>query len=44
MIGGVSPVGELPGVDELAPPADIDLSRLSDLGPTIELLREVGAL
>ncbi|WP_132058374.1 extracellular solute-binding protein [Halorussus amylolyticus] len=41
MIPGVKPVGGLPTVDELSPP-DVDLSELSDLEPTDELLDEVG--
>ncbi|USZ68423.1 extracellular solute-binding protein [Halorussus salilacus] len=41
MISGVEPVGGLPTVDELSPP-DVDLSELSDLDPTNELLDEVG--
>jgi iron(III) transport system substrate-binding protein len=43
MIPGVPPVGDLPSIDELNPP-DIDLSQLSDIGPTVELMREVGVL
>lgn len=43
MIPGVPPVGDLPSIDELNPP-DIDLSRLSEIGPTVELMREVGVL
>ncbi len=41
MIEGVSPVGGLPTVDELSPP-DIDLAKLSDLEPTLELMDEAG--
>ncbi len=37
----VQPVGDLPTVDELNTP-DIDLTQLSDLEPTVELLRDVG--
>jgi iron(III) transport system substrate-binding protein len=44
LIPGVDPVGELPTIDELNPPDGIDLSQLAELGPTIELLRELGAL
>jgi iron(III) transport system substrate-binding protein len=42
VIEGVDPVGELPPVDELDVP-DIDLTELSDLEPTVELMREAGA-
>ena len=42
-IPGVKPVGGLPTVDELNPP-DIDLSQLSDTGPTLDLLDETGVL
>ncbi|WP_436910612.1 extracellular solute-binding protein [Halosimplex marinum] len=43
MIPGVQPVGGLPTVDELSPP-DIDLSELSNLEPTLELMRDAGVL
>jgi iron(III) transport system substrate-binding protein len=43
MIPDVEPVGPLPTVDELEPP-EVDLSELSDLEPTQELMREVGVL
>ena len=43
MVPGVPPVGGLPRVDELSPP-DIDLRQLDDVGGTIDLLRETGAL
>ncbi|PSP97215.1 iron ABC transporter substrate-binding protein [Halobacteriales archaeon QS_5_70_17] len=36
------PIGDLPPVSELNPPSEIDLAQLSDIQPTIELLREVG--
>jgi len=46
MIPGVEPVQpgsiDLPTIDELNPPTDIDLSQLADLGPTLELMREAG--
>ncbi len=42
-VPGVKPVGGLPTVDELNPP-DIDLSELSDTGPTLDLLDETGVL
>ncbi|MFD1645309.1 extracellular solute-binding protein [Haloarchaeobius litoreus] len=41
LISEVEPVGDLPPVDELATP-DFDLAQLSDIGPTIDLMREVG--
>ncbi|WP_435332614.1 extracellular solute-binding protein [Haloarchaeobius sp. TZWWS8] len=41
VIPEVNPVGDLPPVDELATP-DFDLSKLSDIGPTIDLMRDVG--
>jgi len=41
MIPDVQPVGGLPTIDELSPP-DIDLSELSNLGPTLELMQEAG--
>ncbi|MFC7133914.1 MULTISPECIES: extracellular solute-binding protein [Salinibaculum] len=39
----VAPVGDLPTIDELNPP-DVDLSELSDTGPTLALLDDVGLL
>jgi iron(III) transport system substrate-binding protein len=39
----VEPAGGLPPIDELNPP-DIDLSQLSDVDPTLELLRETDVL
>jgi len=41
MITGVDPVGDLPPVSELKPP-DVDLSKLSDIEPTLELMSEAG--
>ena len=41
LIPEVEPVGDLPPVDELETP-DFDLAQLSDIGPTIDLMREVG--
>ena len=41
MIEGVDPVGGLPSVDELNPP-DIDLSKLSEIEPTLDLMRDAG--
>ena len=43
MIPGVPPVGGLPTIDELSPPK-LDLSKLSNLEPTLALMREVGLL
>jgi iron(III) transport system substrate-binding protein len=46
MISGVEPVQpggtDLPTVDGLNPPADLDLAQLAELGPTLELMREAG--
>ena len=42
-VADIPPVGGLPTIDELDPP-DIDLSELSDLQPTLDLMREVGLL
>lgn len=41
LIPGVEPVGDLPSVDELNVP-DIDITKLSDLEPTVDLMRDVG--
>ena len=43
LIPDVEPVGDLPSIDELDVP-DIDLTELSDLEPTVDLMRDVGAL
>ncbi|NHN58712.1 MULTISPECIES: extracellular solute-binding protein [Halorussus] len=43
MIPGVPPVGGLPSIDELNPP-ELDLQKLSNLEPTLRLMREVGVL
>jgi len=43
LIPGVEPVGDLPTIDELDVP-DIDLTQLSELEETVDLMREVGAL
>lgn len=43
MIEGVEPVGHLPSLTELQPP-ELDLTKLSDVQPTIDLLRETGVL
>ena len=42
VINEVEPVGELPTTDELDLP-DIELTELSDLEPTVELMRDAGA-
>ena len=44
LVPEVDPIGRLPSIDELNPPEDLDLTQLSDLEGTIELLREVGVL
>jgi len=41
LIPDVEPIGDLPTIDELDVP-DIDLTQLSDLEPTIDLMREAG--
>ncbi len=41
LIPDVEPIGDLPTIDELEVP-EIDLTRLSDLEPTIDLMRDVG--
>ncbi|WP_232701680.1 extracellular solute-binding protein [Halobacterium wangiae] len=43
MISEVEPVGPLPTIDELEPP-EIDLQELSNVQPTLEMLRDVGIL
>jgi len=43
MIEDVEPVGPLPTLAELQPP-ELDLQTLSDVQPTLELLRDVGIL
>ena len=42
LIPDVEPIGDLPTIDELDVPA-IDLAALSDLEPTIDLMRDAGA-
>ncbi|MFT4921756.1 MAG: iron(III) transport system substrate-binding protein [Haloarculaceae archaeon] len=39
----VAPAGGLPSIDELNPP-DVDLAQLSDVNPTLELLRDTNVL
>lgn len=43
LLPGVPPIGDLPTIDELNPP-ELNLAELSDVEPTLQLLREVGAL
>lgn len=43
LVPSVPPVGDLPTIDQLNPP-DFNLARLSNLEPTLRLLRETGAL
>ncbi len=43
LVPGVPPIGDLPTIDELNPP-ELNLAELSDVEPTLQLLREVGAL
>ena len=42
LIPDVEPIGDLPTIDELDVP-DVDLAALSDLEPTIDLMRDAGA-
>lgn len=42
LIPEVEPVGSIPTIDELNPPSDLDLGQLSDLEPTLKLMRDVG--
>lgn len=42
MVPEVKPIGDLPRIDELNPPSDLDLSELSNLQPTVDLMRDVG--
>lgn len=44
LIPEVEPVGQLPTIDELSPPEGLDLATLSDLEPTVQLMRDVGVL
>jgi iron(III) transport system substrate-binding protein len=44
LVPEIDPVGRLPSIDELNPPEGLDLTQLSDLEGTVQLLREVGAL
>ncbi|WP_458188581.1 extracellular solute-binding protein [Haladaptatus sp. NG-WS-4] len=44
LIPEVEPLGRLPTIDELNPPENLDLGQLSDIEPTLNLLREVNLL
>jgi iron(III) transport system substrate-binding protein len=44
LVPEVEPIGRLPTIDELNPPAELDLTQLSDLEGTVQLLRETGVL
>lgn len=44
LVPDVDPIGELPNIDELNPPEGIDLTELSDLEGTVDLMRDVGVL
>jgi iron(III) transport system substrate-binding protein len=43
LVPGVATPGALPAIDELHPP-DLDLTRLADIQPTLDLMRDVGLL
>jgi iron(III) transport system substrate-binding protein len=43
MVAEIPPVGGLPPIDELNPPS-VDLTELSNIRPTLELMRDVGVL
>ena len=43
MVAEIPPVGGLPPIDELNPPS-VDLTELSNIQPTLELMRDVGVL
>jgi iron(III) transport system substrate-binding protein len=43
MVSGVPPVGGLPSIEELDPP-DLSLQKLSNVDPTLDLLRETGVI
>lgn len=42
LISEVDPIGDLPAIDELDPPSELDLTQLSDLEPTVDLMRSAG--
>jgi iron(III) transport system substrate-binding protein len=44
LVPEIEPLAELPSIDELNPPEGLDLTQLSDLQGTVELLRDVGVL
>jgi len=43
LVNGIQPPAGIPPMTELSPP-DVDLSRLSDLRPTLRLMRQTGVL
>ncbi len=43
LVGGVSPPSGLPSLETVSPP-EVDLIRLADLRPTLDLMRDVGVL
>lgn len=43
LVPGVEPPGSLPPIEELDPPA-VDLTKLAEVRPTLELMRETGVL
>jgi len=43
MVSDVAPVGGLPTIDELDPP-EFDLTKLANVSPTLDLMRDVGVL
>jgi len=43
LVEGVEPPEGLPGLETLSPP-DVDLTRLADLRPTLDLMRDAGVL
>lgn len=42
LVPGVKPAGSLPPIGQLNPPNGLDLTQLSNLEPTVRLMREVG--
>ncbi|MGM0718252.1 MAG: extracellular solute-binding protein [Halobacteriota archaeon] len=44
LVPDVDPNGDLPSIDELDVSDEIDLTQLSDLEPTVDLMRDVGVL
>ncbi len=43
LVSGVEPPQGLPPLNEISPPA-VDLTRLADLRPTLDLMRDAGVL